>query len=33
MGTTGKDVFYWWMEDGTLPGQIELEDYEEDIDE
>ena len=34
MGTTGRDVFHWWMEDGTLPGQIELEDYdEEDIDE
>lgn len=25
---TGRDVFHWWMEDKTLPGQIELEDYE-----
>lgn len=27
-GTTGRDIFHWWMEDGTLPGQIEFEDYE-----
>lgn len=26
MGTTGEDVFHWWIEDGVLPGQIELED-------
>lgn len=25
MGTTGIDVFHWWMEDGILPGQIEME--------
>lgn len=24
MGTTGEDVFHWWMEDGILPGQIDL---------
>ena len=32
IGTTGKDVFHWWMEDGVLPGQMEfsdLADYEE----
>lgn len=23
---TGRDVFHWWMEDGVLPGQIEIED-------
>ena len=23
---TGRDVFHWWMEDGVLPGQIEMED-------
>lgn len=23
---TARDVFHWWMEDGTLPGQIELDD-------
>lgn len=28
----GKDVFHWWMEDGTIPGQIELEDYGEEGD-
>ena len=25
-GTTGEDVFHWWMEDGVLPGQIDMED-------
>lgn len=25
-GTTGRDVFHWWMEDGVLPGQIEMDD-------
>lgn len=24
----GKDVFHWWMEDGVLPGQVELEEME-----
>ena len=23
--SNGKDVFHWWMEDGVLPGQIEME--------
>lgn len=23
-GTTGEDVFHWWMGDGVLPGQIEI---------
>lgn len=22
---TGRDVFHWWMEDGVLPGQLEME--------
>lgn len=26
MGTTGEDVFHWWMEDGVLPGQRDMED-------
>lgn len=26
MWTTGEDVFHWWMEDGVLPGQINLYD-------
>lgn len=26
MGTTGRDVFHWWMEDGVVSGQIELGD-------
>lgn len=32
---TGRDVFHWWMEDGVLPGQIELDDLlsDEDYDE
>ncbi len=31
MGTTGIDVFHWWMEDGVLPGQLEFgeEQYEQ----
>ena len=28
MGTTGRDVFHWWMEDGVLPGQYTLDDME-----
>lgn len=27
-GVTGVDIFHWWMEDGVLPGQIEM-DFEE----
>lgn len=23
-GTTGEDVFRWWMQDDVLPGQIEF---------
>lgn len=28
MGATGVDVFHWWMEDGVLPGQFEIEEEE-----
>lgn len=28
---TGLDVFHWWMEDGVLPGQMVLEEMEEEI--
>ena len=28
MDTTGVDVFHWWMEDGVLPGQLDIEDIE-----
>ena len=28
-GITGEDVFHWWMEDGTLPGQMTFDDYEQ----
>lgn len=24
---TGTDVFHWWMEDGVLPGQVEMEGF------
>ena len=27
--TTGEDVFHWWMEDGVLPGQFEIDDLED----
>ena len=30
-GTTGRDVFNWWMEYDILPGQIDL--FEEDEDD
>ena len=29
-GDTGLDVFHWWMEDGTLPGQMIFDGMEED---
>lgn len=25
---SGVDVFHWWMEDGVLPGQLDIEDME-----
>lgn len=32
MGTTGKDVFNWWMEYDILPGQMSIDDIlEEDV--
>lgn len=27
VGTTGRDIYHWWMEDGTLPGQLAFEDF------
>jgi phosphoadenosine phosphosulfate reductase len=33
MGTTGKDVFNWWMEYDTIPGQMNIFDFIEDEDE
>lgn len=27
-GTTGIDVYHWWMEDGVLPGQAEMEGFD-----
>ena len=29
-GTTGKDIFNWWMEYDVLPGQIDFEEMMED---
>ena len=26
MGTTGEDVFHWWLADGVLTGQISFDD-------
>lgn len=31
MGTTGEDVWHWWMEDGVLPGQMSIGDVEGDL--
>ena len=28
MGTTGEDVFHWWMEDGVIAGQIGFDEVE-----
>lgn len=33
MWTTGEDVFHWWMEDGVLPGQIDLNDLLDETEE
>lgn len=33
MGDTGRDVFNWWMEYGTLPGQMDIFDFIEEEDE
>ena len=29
IGTTGEDVFNWWMEYDIVPGQIAFEELEE----
>lgn len=31
IGTTGRDIYHWWMEDGVYPGQITFEDIDEDL--
>ena len=28
-GTTGRDIYHWWMEDGVYPGQMEFSDFGE----
>lgn len=33
MGTTGRDVFNWWMEYDILPGQMAIDDFLEEEDE
>ena len=30
MGTSAMDVYHWWMEDGVIPGQEMLEEFQED---
>lgn len=25
--TTGEEVFFWWMEDENIPGQMSIEDF------
>jgi phosphoadenosine phosphosulfate reductase len=30
IGTTGLDVFHWWMEDGIIPGQMEISELSDD---
>ena len=31
IGTTGRDIYHWWMEDGVLPGQLAFEDFIDDL--
>lgn len=31
IGTTGRDIYHWWMEDGVLPGQLAFEDFSDDL--
>ena len=31
IGTTGRDIYHWWMEDGVLPGQLAFEDFNENL--
>lgn len=31
MGTSAEDVYHWWMEDGVLPGQEMLEEFQEEM--
>ena len=31
IGTTGRDIYHWWMEDGVLPGQLTFKDFDEDL--
>lgn len=31
MGTTGRDIYHWWMEDGVYPGQMEFPDFGENL--
>ena len=33
MGTTGRDVFNWWMEYDTIPGQMDIFDFIEEEEE
>lgn len=32
-GTTGEDIFHWWMEDDVLPGQLSFDEYAEMMEE
>lgn len=31
IGTTGRDIYHWWMEDGVFPGQLAFEDFDDDM--
>ena len=30
-GTTGRDIYHWWMEDSVYPGQMEFSDFGENL--
>jgi len=33
IGTTGRDIMHWWLEDGILPGQLSFDDFIEVMDD
>lgn len=33
MGTTGEDVFHWWIEDGIINGQMSLDDFPDEMED
>ena len=30
MGTDPMEIFHWWMQDGVMPGQFVMEEFDDD---